>query len=86
MGQTEFYHGSSALVNGQIVLNLFSETDSAKHARERKPIAKYYSPAGTAALEPHMDKIINDLCTQLEQRFVDTSTPFDLGRWILYCK
>lgn len=84
--KTEFYHGSSALVNGQIVLNIFSQTDPAKHAEERKPIAKYYSPSATAALEPHMDKIINKLCHQLEIRFVENSKICDLGKWILYCK
>lgn len=84
--KTEFYHGSSALVNGQIVLNIFSQTDRAKHAKERKPIAKYYSPSATATLEPHMDKIITKFCQQLDRRFVETSKAFDLGKWILYCK
>lgn len=84
--KTEFYHGSSALVNGQIVLNIFSQTDPVKHAKQRKPIAKYYSPSATAALEPHMDKIINKLCHQLETRFVEKSKTCDLGKWILYCR
>lgn len=39
--QTEFYHASSALVNGKILYNLFSETDAQKHAKEKRPIAKY---------------------------------------------
>ncbi|KAI6778147.1 uncharacterized protein J7T54_007193 [Emericellopsis cladophorae] len=85
--KTEFYHGSSALVNGKIVLNLFSQTDPVKHSKERKPIAKHYSPSATAALEPHMDKVINKLCFELEKRFIDSPNShkdFDLGRWILY--
>ncbi|RYP80987.1 hypothetical protein DL770_006032 [Monosporascus sp. CRB-9-2] len=86
--KTEFYHGSSALVNGRVVLNLFSQTDPVKHAKERKPIAKHYSPTATTALEPHMDKVINKLCCELEKRFIDgpnRGTVFDLGRWILFC-
>lgn len=82
--KTEFYHGSSALVNGKIVYNLFSETDSKKHAREKRPIAKYYSPAGVAALEPHMDTMISTLCQALEARFLGGGKPFDLGEWLLY--
>ncbi|ROW10049.1 hypothetical protein VPNG_06518 [Cytospora leucostoma] len=81
---TEFYHGSSALVNGKIVYNLFSETDAHKHAKEKRPIAKYYSPVGVAALEPHMDKIIGNLCHALETRFMENGHSFDLGKWLLY--
>lgn len=42
--QTEFYHGSSALVNGKIVYNLFSQTDTKKHAQEKRP-SQYPDPA-----------------------------------------
>ncbi|OTB01036.1 hypothetical protein M426DRAFT_75440 [Hypoxylon sp. CI-4A] len=85
--KTEFYHGSSALVDGKIVLNLFSETDPDKHARERKPISKYYSVLGITGFESHMDKIINKFCYELETRFIDGpggSKVFDIGRWINY--
>ncbi|KAI6784130.1 uncharacterized protein J7T54_004676 [Emericellopsis cladophorae] len=85
--KTEFYHGSSALVNGKIVLNLFSQTNPAQHAKERKPIAKHYSSSATTALEPHMDKVIDKLCHELEVRFIDVPSgpkAFDLGKWILF--
>ncbi|ROV94565.1 hypothetical protein VMCG_08146 [Cytospora schulzeri] len=82
--KTEFYHGSSALLNGKIVHNIFSETDSQKHAKGKRPVAKYYSPMGVTALEPHMDAMISELCQALETRFLDGGKPFDLGQWLLY--
>ncbi|RGP77378.1 pisatin demethylase [Fusarium longipes] len=85
--KTPFYHASSALVNGQIVLNLFSQTDPHKHKRERQPIAKFYSTASITALEPHIDKVINQLCRQLEESFVDEPNVgkiCDIGQWILF--
>ncbi|KAK5659587.1 hypothetical protein OQA88_789 [Cercophora sp. LCS_1] len=85
--KTEYYQGSSALVDGHVVYNLFSEIDKAKHAAEKKPIAKYYSPNGIAPLEPHVDKIVQLLCGELDKRFATGSAagkPFDFGEWILY--
>ncbi|KAH6888430.1 cytochrome P450 [Thelonectria olida] len=85
--KTPFYHGSSALVNGQIVLNLFSQTDPVKHKRERQPVAKHYSSASISLLEPHMDKVVNTLCEQLEKRFIDGDNArkvCNLGQWILF--
>ncbi|KAJ3546966.1 hypothetical protein NM208_g1739 [Fusarium decemcellulare] len=85
--KTPFYHGSSALVNGQIVLNLFSQTDPVKHRRERQPIAKHYSSAGISVLEPHMDKVVDQLCDQLEKRFMDGDNAgkvCNIGQWILF--
>ena len=36
-----------------------------------------------------MDKVVNQLCHELEKRFIDGSNAgktFDLGQWILYCE
>lgn len=82
--QTESVRGSSALIEGHIVYNLFSEINVEKHAREKKPIAKYYSPSGVAPLEPHMDKMIAQFWDELEKRFI-LGKPFDLCEWIGYC-
>ncbi|KAF4978072.1 hypothetical protein FZEAL_5498 [Fusarium zealandicum] len=86
--KTEFYHGSSALVNGQIVLNLFSQTDPVKHKKERQPIAKHYSPSGMTLLEPHMDPVIDKFCEELEKRYMDGENAgkvCDIGQWTLFC-
>lgn len=86
--QTGYYLASSALVEGHIVYNLFSQLDKDKHAAEKKPIAKYYAPNGVAPLEPHVDKTIKQLCDELERHFMngtEAGKPFNLGDWILYC-
>ncbi|CAG1960374.1 unnamed protein product [Fusarium graminearum] len=84
--KTPFYHGSSALVNGHIVLNTFSQTDPVKHKKGRQPIAKLYSSAGVSTLEPHMNKVINQLCDELEKRFTghNAGQVCSLGQWILF--
>ncbi|RSM00733.1 hypothetical protein CDV31_011658 [Fusarium ambrosium] len=85
--KTPFYHGSSALVNGQIVLNLFSQTDPVKHRKERQPIAKHYSSAGITSVEPHMDKVIDQFCNELEKRYIDGDNAgkvCDIGQWTLF--
>ncbi|KAM5344562.1 hypothetical protein ACJ41O_013097 [Fusarium nematophilum] len=43
--------------------------------------------AGIGIFEPHMDKVINQLCRELESRFMDgdnAAKVCDLGRWILF--
>lgn len=86
--QTEFYHNNSIVVNGKIVYSIFSTTDPVEHARTQRPIAKHFSFSSVLALEPHMDKVINDLCSHLERRFTDgpqKGKPCDLGEWIAFC-
>lgn len=71
------------------MLNLFSQTDPVKHRRERQPVAKYFSSAGITTMEPHMDKVVNTFCEQLEKRFIDGENAgkvCNLGQWILFCK
>ncbi|KAF4955214.1 hypothetical protein FSARC_11919 [Fusarium sarcochroum] len=85
--KTEFYHGSSALVNGQIVYNVFSQTDPTQHKKERRPIGKFYSNASIRDQEPLMNNAIEKLCKQLEKHFMDgddADKECDLGQWILY--
>jgi hypothetical protein len=87
--KTEYYHASSVMVEGRVVYNLFSQTDPKTHAAEKRPISRYYSMNGVLPLEPHMDKVIKDLCHQLETRFMDSENAgkkCDLGEWILFCK
>ena len=67
------------------MLNLFSQTDPVKHAKERRPVGKYYSAAAMTALEPHMDKVINQLCYELDTRFVSKGESLDFSDWVNYC-
>lgn len=59
------------------------------HAREKRPIAKYYSMNGVLSLEPHIDKMIGYLCKKLEEEFIDkpeAEKSCDLGQWLLFCE
>ncbi|KAF9879435.1 hypothetical protein CkaCkLH20_02978 [Colletotrichum karsti] len=84
---TEFYHSSSAFVNGQIVYNLFSQTNREKHKKLRQPIEKYYSPSSVVSLERNIDNVIEMLCRQLETRFMEgpnsEEAVVDLDAWDL---
>jgi hypothetical protein len=85
--KTEFYHNNSALVNGQIIHNLFSTTDQATHARMKKPIAKYYSQSNVISIEPLLNKVIRQFCDALDERFTEGANfgkPFDMGSYIAY--
>lgn len=76
------------MVDGVNVYNLFSQTDPKKHAQERRPIARYYSVNSVLTMEPHMDKVLDHLCQQLQTKFVDGHSrdkACDLGAWIHYC-
>jgi hypothetical protein len=75
--------------NGQIVLNLFNQADPLKHRKERRPLSKPYSSAGITTLEPHMDKVINQLRGELQKRYVygdNAEKVCNIGQWILSCK
>ncbi|KAJ5611906.1 hypothetical protein N7528_009011 [Penicillium herquei] len=86
--KTEFYHGSSALNNGKIIYNLFSECNPAVHSGQKRPVSKYFSLNGIVTLEPHIDKMIQYFCQRLDEKFVDgdnSSEICDLGEWISFC-
>ena len=84
--QTEFYDGSSAIINGSFLGNLFSERDYEAHKKQKRPIAKEYSLTSVLSFEPHMDEIIGLLCQELEARFVGGRETCDLHGWLEYCE
>ncbi|KAK8087524.1 hypothetical protein PG997_002485, partial [Apiospora hydei] len=94
--KTEFYPPASNVMDGRVVFNLFSLQDPAEHARQKRPVAKHYSPAGVLTLEPHVDETIRLLCRRLEERYMSAndgegtselfSSGFVIGQWIKMCK
>ena len=75
--------------NRKVIYNLFSQTDNDLHAREKRPISKFYSMNGILPLEPLIDSVVRRLCGELEKRFMDppkVGKSCNLGDWILYCK
>ncbi|KAJ3548445.1 hypothetical protein NM208_g992 [Fusarium decemcellulare] len=84
---TEFYHNSSAYIDGKLTYHLFSTTDQADHARMKRPIVKYYSMSSILAMEGEMNPVISDFCDHLERRFMQKENKdkkFDFGQWIAF--
>ncbi|KAH8169991.1 cytochrome p450 domain-containing protein [Sarocladium implicatum] len=85
--KTDWHAVSGAVVDGKLFFNIFSEVRADEHARIKKPIAKYFSPAGVAPLEPHVDAVITTLCRRIDESFASddgTGPTFDFSKWSLY--
>ncbi|KAH8898228.1 cytochrome P450 [Thozetella sp. PMI_491] len=83
--KSRFYEPAGAMVGGRRVHNMFSEQDKATHTKMRKPIAKLYAMPSVLPYEPHMDRIVSELCEIIESKFIDGpngSQEFDLGKWL----
>ncbi|KAI1748114.1 cytochrome P450 [Xylaria castorea] len=81
--KTEFYQNNSAIIDGKITYQLFSEIDPANHARLKRPIVKYFSQGNVLSKEIFMDKVIRDMCRHLSASF--NNRDCDLGEWIAFC-
>ncbi|KAK8063770.1 hypothetical protein PG996_008422, partial [Apiospora saccharicola] len=75
--KTEFYHGSSSIVDGEIVYNIFSQTDPETHAHWRKPISKQYSTNSVLLFESRIDDVLSEL---LDMLFGQVATLL----WVVY--
>ncbi|KAK8088430.1 hypothetical protein PG997_003391 [Apiospora hydei] len=80
--KSNFYKVNSTMVDGKILYNLFSETDTAKHATLKKPIVRHYSNSSVLATEPLMDEVLEDFCGHLEKRFIQQGQPCLLDEWL----
>lgn len=65
---------------------MFSETDNKEHAKLKRPVVRHFSVPSVLAMEPHMDKTIEEFCDHLERRFVEPSKACEFGDWLAYCK
>lgn len=65
---------------------MFSETNNVEHARLKRPVVRHYSVPSVLAMEPHMDKVIDEFCDHLQKRFVETGKPCEFGDWIAFCE
>lgn len=84
--KTDFYKNSSSVINGQIQYHMFSQVESAKHARMKRPVVRHYSASAVLVMEPNMDSVIQDFYTHLDQRFVRTGKTCQFGQWLSFCK
>lgn len=65
---------------------MFSQVDSTKHARMKRPVVRHYSTSAVLAMEPNMDTVIREFTKNLDERFVKPNKVCDFGNWIGYCK
>ena len=84
--KTDFYKNSSSIIDGKITYHMFSECDNAEHARLKRPVVRHYSVPSVLAMEPHMDKVIADFLSHLQNRYVKPSKVCEFGEWLGYCK
>ncbi|KAH7631608.1 cytochrome P450 [Sordaria sp. MPI-SDFR-AT-0083] len=82
--KSNFYQNSSSIIDGKITYHMFSEVDNALHARMKRPVVRHYSVPSVLAMEPLMDKVINDLLGHLQTRYVDTKKECEFGEWLGY--
>ncbi|KAI1861857.1 hypothetical protein JX265_009360 [Neoarthrinium moseri] len=80
--KNNFYRASSAIVNGKITYNIFSMKDPKEHARQRRPIDKFYTMKGILSLEDHVNDMVGKLCSEIDSRFAKQGVVCDLGEWI----
>ena len=68
--------------NGKPIPGIFAAQDEDTHRLLKKPISGAYSMTTLVSFEPYVDSTIRVLCEQLDQRFVQTGKPCDLGKWL----
>ncbi|KAI7762998.1 hypothetical protein LZL87_011141 [Fusarium oxysporum] len=78
----KFYLNNSSMVDGKIKHNLFSTTSPTEHAQMKKPMAKYYSSSNVLTLEVKMSQVIEELCKQIDNRFLEDDKSFDLAEFL----
>lgn len=81
--KTEFYQNHSLSYNGKTTYTIFSEPDPANHARLKRPIAKFFSQGNVLTKEMFVDKVVEDMCQQLNKSSGNQSC--DFGEWISFC-
>ncbi|KAI0592856.1 cytochrome P450 [Biscogniauxia sp. FL1348] len=81
--KTDFYQNNSVIIDGKITYQLFSEIDPVKHARMKRPVAKFFGQGNVLSKEILMDRVIENMCNHLENRYQGKT--FDLGEWIAFC-
>ncbi|KAF4312025.1 putative benzoate 4-monooxygenase cytochrome p450 protein [Botryosphaeria dothidea] len=82
--KSNFYAVNDITQGEQRVCTLFGTRDNAFHARLRAPVQKYYKVSELLKLEHRVDRVIEDFCSKLEQRFANPGKPCDIAEWFLF--
>lgn len=69
---------------GSALPAVFNTRDEAMHKQLKNPIAPMFSLSNTITHENFVNQVLQVLFHQLDRRFVDSHTTFDLGNWLQY--
>ncbi|EXA37042.1 hypothetical protein FOVG_11340 [Fusarium oxysporum f. sp. pisi HDV247] len=50
-----------------------------EHAKMKKPVAKFYASSNVLTMEVKMNQVIEELCKQIDNRFLEDDKSFDLA-------
>ena len=63
---------------------VFNTRDEKLHKQLKNPIAPLYSLSNIVTFEGFVEQVLDVLCRQLEERYVESGKTFDLGNWLQY--
>ncbi|KAL1866899.1 hypothetical protein Daus18300_006602 [Diaporthe australafricana] len=66
------------------MLAVFNTQDEQMHKKIKSPIAPLFSLSNAVLFEDLVEEVLSCLSEQLDKRFVETDTTFDLGQWLQY--
>ncbi|KAL0258269.1 hypothetical protein SLS55_007442 [Diplodia seriata] len=82
--KSDFYAVNDITQGNQRVCTLFGTRDNGLHQKLRAPVQKYYKVSALLKLEHRVDKVVEDFCTKLEERFSKQGKACDLAEWFLF--
>jgi len=63
---------------------VFNTRDEQLHKQIKSPIAPLFSFSSALTYEAHVDEVLEVFLQQMNERFVETNDPFNLGNWLQY--
>lgn len=78
------YHPNNALINGQLIVNIFNTDDNAWHDKYMRPIRNLWTMTKVLEQEPAIDETLSNLMHKLETKFVDADQVCMMDDWLAY--
>ncbi len=70
--------------SGSSLPAVFNTRDETLHKQLKNPIAPMFSLSNTVTYETFVNQVLKTLFCQLDERFVQPQSTFDLGNWLQY--
>jgi hypothetical protein len=82
MIKSSFYTTGAVKVGKVIIDNIFSTQSNERHSHTIRPIQKLYGMSNIMKAEPLVDKTIENLLKQLDERFVTEGATCRMDQWL----